>query len=76
MEKKSVLAKLEVTIDDSVIVTKVQTKEQAKERYDDAIAMGNAAVIAESKKKDEVMTVKLGNLQPGQQAVLKKTILT
>lgn len=65
-----------MTIDDSVIVTKVQTKEQAKERYDDAIARGNAAVIAESKKKDEVMTVKLGNLQPGQQAVLKKTILT
>jgi len=32
--------------------------------------------MAERSKKDELMTVKLGNLLPGQQATLKSTILT
>ena len=56
--------------------TKIQEIEQARERYDDAIAGGKAAVIGERKKQDEVMTVKLGNLLPGQKATLKATILS
>ena len=71
LEKTSVLAKFEAVIDDKVVVTKVTEKESAKEKYDDAIAGGNAAVLAERKKKDETLTVKLGNLLPGQRAVLK-----
>ena len=40
------------------------------------MAGGHGAVIAERKKKDEVLTVKLGNLLPGQSAVLKSTIIS
>ena len=76
LDKASTLASLEVTIDDRIIKTKVQDKQEAKEKYEDGIAAGNAAVVAERKKKDEIMTVKLGNLLPGQQAKLKSTILT
>ena len=51
-------------------------KEQAKEKYDDSVAAGKAAVYAERKSKDELMTVQLGNLLPGQTATLKSTILS
>ena len=50
LEKGTLLAKFEAVIDDKVVQTKVMTKEKARERYDDAIASGNAAVIAERKK--------------------------
>lgn len=76
LEKTSVLAKFEAVIDDKVVVTKVTEKESAKEKYDDAIAGGNAAVLAERKKKDETLTVKLGNLLPGQRAILKIQVVS
>ena len=51
-------------------------KETAREKYDDAIAGGKAAVIAErSDTKHEKIMVKLGNLLPGQTATLKATIV-
>ena len=72
LEKTTLLAKFEAVIDDKVVETKVMEKEKAQEKYDDAVASGNAAVIAErSKKKEETMTLKLGNLLPGQSATLK-----
>jgi len=43
----------------------VRSEEEAKERYDDAIAAGNSAVLAErDSEKKESMTIKLGNLLP------------
>ena len=65
IEKTSVLAKFEASIDERKIVTKVVQTARAKERYDDAIAGGKAAIIAERKAKDEVLLIKLGNLLPG-----------
>ena len=65
LEKDSVLAKFEATIDDRTIYTKVAEKGSAREKYDDAIAGGKAAILAERKSKDEVLIVKLGNLLPG-----------
>ena len=76
LEKTSVLAKFEVSIENRIIETKIQVKQLAQERYDDAIASGKAAVLATQKKKDEMMTVRLGNLLPGQSATLKSTILS
>ena len=62
IDKNTVLAKFEAIIDDKVVQTKIMEKEAAQERYEDAVASGNTAVFAERKKKDEAMTVKLGNL--------------
>ena len=64
-----------IIIDDKVVETKVMKQEKAQERYDDAVASGNAAVLAERKKKDDTMTIKLGNLLPGQSATLKVYIV-
>lgn len=65
LEKTTLLAKFEAIINDRVIETKVMKKEKAQEKYEDAIAAGNAAVLAERKNDKEVMTVKLGNLLSG-----------
>lgn len=74
--KTTILAKFEAIIDDKVIETKVIRKEKAQEKYEDAVASGNAAVLAERKKNQETMTVKLGNLLPGQEATLKLHIVS
>jgi len=77
LDKTTVLAKFEAVIDERVVHTKVVEKEAANEQYEDAVAAGNSAVLAErSTKKDETMTVKLGNLMPGQSATLKSTIIS
>ena len=75
LEKTTLLAKFEAIIDDKVVETKVMKKEKAQEKYEDAIAGGHAAVLAERKKKDDTMTIKLGNLLPGQAATLKIQIV-
>ena len=63
LDKLVVVSKLMATIDGKTIEAKVKEKEEAKERYDDAIAAGNAAVLAERQSdKNESMTIKLGNL--------------
>ena len=76
LEKTTLLSKFEAIIDDKVVETKVVEKEKAKEKYEDAIASGNAAVMAErSKQKEETLTVKLGNLLPNSIATLKVQIV-
>ena len=43
----------------------MRSKEKAKEKYDDAIASGNAAILAESPNdKKEITAIKVGNLMP------------
>ena len=65
MEKSTLFAKFEAVIQDQVVATKVMEKVKAQEKYEDAMASGNAVVMAErTKKKEESMTIKLGNLLP------------
>ena len=64
LEKGTVLSKLVAQIDGKTVEARVKAKEEAKERYDDAIAAGNAAVMAEREEKNECMKIKLGNLLP------------
>ena len=46
LEKTTLLAKFEATIDDKVVETKIIEKKKAEEKYDDAIASGYAAFMA------------------------------
>lgn len=46
VEKSTILAKFEAMIDNRVVATKIMEKEKAKEKFDDAVASGNAAVMA------------------------------
>ena len=76
LSKETVLAKLIAQIDGKTVEAKVKAKEEAKEIYEDAIAAGNAAVLADRQSdKKESMTVKLGNLLPQQEATLSITLI-
>ena len=71
------MIKFEAKIEDRVISTKVIEKAKARERFEDAVAAGKAAVIAEKREKtDETMVVKLGNLLPDQAATIKATFVS
>ena len=76
LEKTTILSKFEAEIGGRVVKTKITEKEKAQEMFEDAVAGGHAAVHAERSKKDEVLTVKLGNLMPGQEAKLRSTIIS
>lgn len=68
---KSAMTRLRALIGDKIVEAAIKEKEEAKEKYDDAIAAGNTAILAEeSEKKHNAITLKLGNLLPGQTAVL------
>jgi Ca-activated chloride channel family protein len=72
IERSAVVSKLIASIDDRTVVAEVKEKQAAKEKYDNAIASGNAAVYAQRdvKNTEESITLKLGNLKPGQTAVI------
>jgi Ca-activated chloride channel family protein len=72
IEPHVVVSRLVVRIGDKTVEAQVKELEEAKEKYDDAIAGGNAAVFAKKEKKneEEAITLMLGNLLPGQTAVI------
>ncbi|XP_028392748.1 von Willebrand factor A domain-containing protein 5A-like isoform X1 [Dendronephthya gigantea] len=65
---------LEATIDGRKIQAKVQKKKKAKEMYKEAISQGKTAVLGEEKKGD-IFSLVLGNLPPGENAVLQLTMV-
>ena len=76
LEKHMIVGKLEAEIDGKKIEAVVKDKENAREKFDDAVAAGNTAVLAErSTEKKEVLTIKLGNLPPQQDALLKLQLI-
>ena len=76
LEKNTVLSKLVAALDGRFVEAKIQAKEEAKEHYDDSIAAGRFAVMAQRKSiEQEKMSIQLGNLQPGQEATLNLQIV-
>ena len=77
MDGATLLSKFEAEIDGKRIQTQIKEKNRAREEYEDAVAGGNTAVMAErsKKKKEETLTLKLGNLLPGQEATLRLQIV-
>ena len=52
-------------INDIVIEAKVLEQEEAKEKYDDAVAGGHSAVMLEENKVDQdVFKMNIGNILP------------
>ena len=65
------MSKLCARIGDKIIEANISEKDEAKHRYDDAIASGHSAVLADkSEQKKNAISLKLGNLLPGQDATL------
>ena len=65
LEKETIVSNLVAKIGDREIIGKVRAKEKAQEMYEDAMAGGNSAFLAERQsEKHETMRIKLGNLLP------------
>ena len=57
---------------DGVKVVTMMNKECSKERYEDAISSGNAAVIVEESEKDkDLLKMTIGGIQPAQEVTVK-----
>ena len=58
LTEKSAVTRLSAIIGDKLVEANIRHKEEAKEKYDDAIASGNTAFMAEkSEKKQNSMTL-------------------
>lgn len=69
VEKDHALGKLNIQIGDDIIEGKILNKEKAEEKYEDAVAGGNTAVMAQE-SEDDMITVKVGNLLSQQEAIV------
>ena len=77
LDKDTIFAKLVCQIGDRQVEAEVKPKEVARKEYDQALARGEAAVLAErDTEKNESMTIKLGNLRPRQEAKLSLQLIS
>jgi Ca-activated chloride channel family protein len=66
---RAALTRLTLTADDRVIEAQLQERGAAREAYDQAIAAGQRAAIAEEERPD-VFTLRVGNILPGEQVTV------
>ena len=74
LEKSHAVVGLTALIDGRKIRADVREKEEARARYDDAIASGQSAALAEEKSGD-IFSVTLGNLPPGKDAQIELQVV-
>eukprot|EP00731_Ephydatia_muelleri_P029214 Em0020g858a len=69
LEESFAVVGLEAVIDGRKVKAVIREKEEARQMYDDAIASGHSAALAEEKKGD-IFSISLGNLPPRKDAEL------
>eukprot|EP00347_Sterkiella_histriomuscorum_P005979 403354535 len=63
-----IVSKLQIELGDRIVEGKIMEKQQAREKYDDAIAGGNAAVLVQEKEKNkDLLEMTIGGINPDQQ---------
>jgi hypothetical protein len=71
-DQNAAVSKLIFEMDSKVVEAKVMAKEKAQEKYDDALAAGNAAVMVQEHEKDkDLLKMQIGGIQPGQEVTVK-----
>jgi len=69
LPKGCAISSFSADVGDRHLTGKVQEKQKAEDRYDDALAAGHSAVLLEAKEEDpNTFFVQLGNLAPGKEA--------
>ena len=75
-DSQTVVSRLHFQLGDRSVEGRVQSKEKAQERYDDALAGGNAAVLVKENEKDkDLLEMKVGGIQPAQEVTVTLTLL-
>lgn len=76
MDPKVAMTSLIVSIDGKIIEAQLQEKEKARDMYDDAIASGNGAYLAErSSESKDVFSMSVGRLLPGKTCKISITFV-
>ena len=71
-EESTIVSKMFATIGGRQVEAMVMEKEKAKQKYDDALAQGKAAALLnESKDLSDLYELDIGNILPGQEAVIE-----
>ena len=70
----TVVSGLLFQVGDRTVEGRVQKKQRAKERYDDAVAGGHIAMIVEESEKNQ-LEMKVGGIQPAQEVTVTLTLL-
>ena len=63
------ISKLVIQVGDNVIEGKILEKQKAQEKYDDAVASGHTAAIAQEDAKN-MMRLTIGNILPNQEVTV------
>ena len=71
---RAALTSMTLTADGRTIVADLQERAKARQAYDDAIAAGKRASIAEEERPD-VFTMRVGNIAPGERVEVSLTII-
>jgi Ca-activated chloride channel homolog len=66
---------MRMTADGRVVEAELQERERARQAYDDAVAAGQRASIAEEERPD-VFTMRVGNILPGERVSLALTLVS
>ncbi len=73
MPDRAAVTAMTMTADDRVIEAKLAEREAARRRYDEAVAAGQRASIAEEERPD-VFTMRVGNILPGERVSVALTM--
>ena len=72
-EDKSIISEMKLTVGEKTVEAKIMQNEKAQEKYDDAIAAGNAGAIL--KQGLDYHQIDLGNINQGQTASVELVII-
>ncbi|XP_059587407.1 von Willebrand factor A domain-containing protein 5A-like isoform X1 [Alligator mississippiensis] len=70
MDADSAVYAFQARIQDTIIKAQIQDKKEAQEIYEDALASGQSSFLLEQMSGGDVFSCSLGNLPPGEEAVL------
>lgn len=70
LPSKAVVLGVEMQIGDKVVEAELRKRSAAKKEYDDALAHGDSASLAEQERED-VFTMSVGGIQPGEKASVR-----
>ena len=74
--KNTAVSQIKFKLGDKEILSQVALKEKARQRYEDAISRGNAALmVEESEKSKDVLKLTVGGIQPQQEVSVTVQIL-
>ena len=75
LDDDTVLSALTIITADQTIVAEIQEKKEAQENFDQIIEDGDVGVFVERREGDKFMSIKIGNLLPGEEIIISAQMI-